>query len=217
MNLAQGLLNWPQAVARQTHAALFLPTLDMHPSQFERCIPPTLAPLSAASLSQALRTAQPDAWDSEFDGRQLSHRLALLPRHVLADVAWHLGLVLHAPTLRQVVLREELDLLDRQGLDGSAWTLVFKAPTGTATSTALRERPVAQWSDGLRLSGEQSLIALSQTLPPSLGQRLRWKLPAAEASGQPPAADLLSAAYTACVPAWSTDWDACLGDAFAPH
>jgi hypothetical protein len=213
MTLAQSLLGWPQSVASQVFSALLIPAGDLHPAQAQLRVPAAMAPLSAVQLSQALADEHTHRWSEEFDGRQLTHRLALLPSVLITQVAWNLGLLMHGATLRQVIASSALAELAAQGLDESDWALVFKAgsPGGRSQSDALREVPLAEWPAALLQHGEQSLAALAATLAPSLGQRLQWKLPPAAAKALPvPAASLLEAAYGHAVQTWSSDWDKCL-------
>lgn len=217
MNLPQRLLNWPQTVARQVHAALFLPAHDMHPSQFEQCIPSSLQGISPASLSQALRGKEQD-WARVFDGRQRLHRLALLPRDVIERLCWNLGVVTYAVELRKIVLREDLEFLAQHGMDEAAWALVFQDPAFSTDAHVLAPNSLDQWPDLMRRTGEQGLAAIAKALPPSLRQRLLWKLPAASCEdASAPNAALLTLAYEATVPRWSADWDDCLSQSPLVH
>lgn len=217
MNLPQRLLKWPQTVACQVHSALFLPAHDMHPSQFEQRIPTSLQGISLASLSQALRGNEQD-WAREFDGRQRWHRLALLPRAVIERLCWNLGVLTHADELRKRVLREDLEFLAQHGMDEAAWTLVFQGPAFSSDASILAPSSLDQWPDLMRRTGEQSLAAMAKVLPPSLGQRLLWKLPLASSAGASAHnAALLNLAYEATVPCWSADWDDCLTEAALVH
>ena len=207
MSLAQGLLSWPQEVAQQVHAALFLPAADLHPQRARELVPKPLWTLSPARLSEAL--AMPAAWQ-EFDGRRLPHRLALLPRGVITRVAWNLGLLLSAAQLRRVVLRRELQLLEQQGLDASAWELVFKADKVAALADL---GPLEQWAQAIAERGERSLLAVAQEMGGALGQRLNYKLAPDQSPAAAAAPELLNLAYTAAVQAWSDQWDSCLSQA----
>lgn len=216
MSLAQHLLYWPQPVARQVVQALLLPASDMHASQARQAVPQPLWGLAPALLSKALLQGPAGQWARELDARQLSHRLALLPSAVVAQVAWNLGLLLHAQRLRQVILRPELALLAQGGVDHAAWVLVDAAPATqphTDGPADLRALPVAQWPERLRRSGEQALAALASATSPALGQRLRWKLagrPNEDAAEAAPTERLLQLAYAPAAHAWSPDWEPCL-------
>lgn len=204
MNLAQAMLQWPQQVAQQVHAALFLPASDLHPQHARELVPKALWNLSAARLSPAVAQAQ--AWQ-EFDGRQLPHRLALLPRAVLTRVAWNLGLLIFAPRLRQVVLRSELEQLASQGLDSAAWQLVFSNQAGGPSEDL---GPLEQWGPAISARGERVLLGLADEIGGALGQRLKLKLDPNLAPSPPVPAELLSRAYAPAVQAWLAPWDNCL-------
>jgi hypothetical protein len=207
MTLAQALLQWPQQVAQQVHAALFLPAADLHPQRARELVPKALWNLSAARLSPAL--AAPQAWQ-EFDGRRLPHRLALLPREVVDRVAWNLGLLISAPRLRQVVLRSELQQLADQGLDEDAWQLVLLVKGAPAAQDL---GPIEQWGQAIKQRGESALLGLAEEIGGGLGQRLTFKLAPALPVAAPAATDLLDQAYTPVVQAWSAQWDRCLAQA----
>lgn len=214
MSLAERLLQWPQAVARQVFTAVMVPAADMHPAQARQAVPQALWAVSPVHLSKALNQGTPADWHSAIDGRQISHRLALLPTEVVGQVAWNLGLLMHARNLRQVVLREEVQALAEAGIDEAAWQWVLqpiKPHQLMAADSRLASLPMAQWPQWLRERGEQALAALTGTLMPALAQRLRWKLGVQEAgAGDPPAAELIELAYGQAAAAWSTDWDHCL-------
>jgi hypothetical protein len=216
VSLAQHLLDWPIVVARQVHAALFMPASDMHPEQFARGVPSVLQDLAPETLSRALDASQGRDVLHAFDGRQLGHRLALLPLAVIERLCLNLGLVLHAHTLRRIVVRTQLDQLSRAGLDAQCWSLVF-ASSPDAAPAVLADGPpmedLSQWPAWLQTEGARALAALANTLPPALGQRLRWKLAAPGSAGDPPAKAALELAYSASVAAWCPDWDACLHEA----
>jgi YOP proteins translocation protein K (YscK) len=217
VNWPQRMLSWPQNVAKQVHAAMFLPARDMHPDQRARCVPPALEGLSSSSLSKALIGQDVHDWDGLFDGRQRGHRMALLPRVVIERLCWNLGLLTHATVLRQVVLRQDLALLSDQGMDDASWALVFRAPENTGEPSDLGRSQMVQWHEVLRETGERGLAAFSQTLPAPFRQRLLWKLPHLETSSAVPAPALLELAYEEAVLSWSTEWDACLSAASPVH
>lgn len=221
MSLSQHALNCSPTVARQVHAAWFLAAQDLHPDQLAQCIPAPLLGLPPLLLSKALEGGQTIDLNAYFDGRQLPHRLALLPRGVLEQLSLYLGLLMHAGFLRQVVLHQDLQSLARGGVDEAAWTLVFAAatesPTPTNASALLIHGEVARWPALLRATGEQALLALSNTLPAPLGQRLRWKLPLHDQPGTLPTTPMLTQAYATSVNGWCTDWDDCLTQAVPLH
>jgi hypothetical protein len=198
-------------VAQQVHAAWFLPAQDMHPEQIAQCVPAALQGLSPALLSKALDGGERIDLNAIFDGRQLPHRLSLLPRTVLESLTLNLGLLMHAGALRQVVLRQDLQALAQGGVDETAWTMVFAHAAGTPspekTLPHLPHSEVARWPSLLREAGEQALLALSNTLPRPLGQRLRWKLPVHSQPGTLPQAPMLAQAYATSVNGWCPDWD----------
>lgn len=225
MSLAQQLLNWPPEVARPVHAALFVPAADMHPQQRARAVPSALQALSPQTLSKALDASRGRDALLTFDGRQLGHRLALLPAAVIDRLCLNLGALLHAPALRKVVMRSQREQLAQAGLDDALWSLVFSAPSahhepppGPARHPATDlARDLTQWPAQLHDAGAQALHGLADALPAALGQRLRWKLP--ERAGSPtlaPAA-ALEQAYLASVQGWCSPWDACLQQATAPN
>ena len=88
MSLAERLLQWPQAVARQVFTAVMVPAADMHPAQARQAVPQALWAVSPVHLSKALNQGTPADWHSAIDGRQISHKLALLPTEVVGQVAW---------------------------------------------------------------------------------------------------------------------------------
>lgn len=214
MSLAGQLLNWPQAVARQVHAALFVPAADMHPEQWTKGIPTALQDLSPQTLSKALDASSGRDVLHAFDGRQLAHRLVLLPAAVIDRLCLNLGVVLHARTLRQVVLRSQREQLAQAGLDETAWSLAFTAPlAATAASSPWQMHNLAEWPARLQSVGALELRALADTLPSALGQRLRWKLPSGDGPGTQPSQAALELAYAASVQPWCADWDQCLQEA----
>jgi hypothetical protein len=198
-------------VAKQVHAAWFLPAQDMHPEQLAQLIPKALQGLSPALLSKALDGGQSNDLNAIFDSRRLPHRLSLLPRKVLESLSLNLGMLMHASFLRQVVLRQDLQALAQGGVDEATWTMVFanaaNTPSPEKTFSNLPRSEVARWPSLLREVGEQSLLALSNTLPRPLGQRLRWKLPVHSQPGTLPQAPLLAQAYATSVNGWCPDWD----------
>jgi hypothetical protein len=216
VSLQQHLLNWPPAVARQVHAALFWPAADMHPEQFRLGVPAPLQSLAPQTLSKALDASRGEQALREWDAQQLTHRLALLPAAVIGRLGLNLGLVLHATALRQVVLRTELEQLAAAGMDEACWALVLGAESAPDANTPpLPADNLAQWPELLQSAGTQALWAISQGLPPSLGQRLRWKLPPHDAQVMPPPMAALRQAYAATVESWQPHWEACLSEAAA--
>jgi hypothetical protein len=212
MNLPACVVQWPQPVSRQVMSALFMPAADLHPDQARSLVPRALWRLPAADLSRGLEPVARQ-WPQEIDGRRIEHRLALLPRSVLEQVSWNLGLLLAASSLRKRVLRSELQLLAEHGLSDEDWALVHEAPrSAAAPALDLPTSELPQWPELLRQAGAQALLALATPLGQILGARLRWKLPPGEpAPGPAPSAALLKQAYAPAVRRWSTDWDDCLG------
>jgi hypothetical protein len=212
MMLPACVLQWPQPVSRQVMSALFMPAADLHPDQARSLVPRALWALPAADLSRGLEPVARQ-WPQEIDGRRIEHRLALLPRSVLEQVSWNLGLLLAASSLRKRVLRSELQTLAEHGLSEDDWALVHQAPRSAALPPVeLPTNELPQWPELLRHAGAQALLALTAPLGQILGARLTWKLPPGEpASSQAPSATLLKQAYAPAVHRWSTDWDDCLG------
>ena len=211
MSLAQQLLHWPLVVSRQVHAALFVPAADMHPEQWAQSVPAAVQSLAPQTLSKALDASQGQDALRAFAARQLAHRLVLLPAAVIDRLCLNLGLVLHAQTLRQVVLRSQHEQLAQAGVDEAAWSLVFRADVAApAADSPLEQQDLAHWPAWLHGAGALGLLALADTLPPALAQRLRWKLPACHGPQTPPPLAALELAYAASVQPWCADWDACL-------
>ncbi len=214
MSLAERLLQWPQTVARQVFTAVMVPAADMHPAQARQAVPQALWAVSPVHLSKALSQGTPADWHSAIDGRQISHRLALLPTAVVAQVAWNLGLLMHARNLRQVVMREDVQALAEAGIDEAAWQWVLqplKPHQLLAADGRLASLPLAQWPQWLRERGEDALLALTGSLMPALAQRLRWKLGVQEpGTTDLPNPELIELAYGEAAAGWSADWDRCL-------
>lgn len=213
MSLAQLLLQWPQAVARQVYCALFLPAMDMDPQQKDLTVPPALIGLPPEQLSQALNQGDLAQWSQELDGQQVPHRIALLPRAVIHQISWNLGLLMHARELRQVVMRPDLLSLAEQGLGDQDWQWIDTFSLLAMNEPLSQEPPpLNHWATWLQSTGEQALASLALGLPTSVGQRLRWKLPLNERlplqDAPPP--DVLFAAYNRAVEDWNKDWDTCL-------
>ncbi len=214
MSLAERLLQWPQAVARQVFTAVMVPAADMHPTQARQAVPQALWAVSPMHLSKALSQGTPADWHSAIDGRQISHKLALLPSAVVGQVAWNLGLLMHARNLRQVVLREDVLALEEAGMDEASWQWVLqplKPHQLLAADGRLASLPLAQWPQWLSERGEQALAALTGSLMPALAQRLRWKLGVQDLSTtELPDPELIELAYGQAAAGWSADWDRCL-------
>jgi hypothetical protein len=190
--------------------ALFMPAQDMHPDQARALVPPALWALSASRISRGLAPQQ--SWPAELDGRRLSHKLALLPRVVLEQVGWNLGLLSSASNLRRLVLRHELQLLADQGMQEADWALVLSAPRQAKNTNApLTNAAVAQWPALIRHTGQLALAALATSMDSVLAQRLSCKLAPTTAAAELPAPDTLELAYTQAVGPWSAHWDRCLG------
>ena len=212
MSLPACVLKWPQQVSGQVMRALFAPAQDMHPQQAHEQVPQALWDLPAHRLSQGLEPRLND-WPAELDGRRIEHRLALLPRSVIETVAWNLGLLACAASLRRRVLRSEVQLLAEHGLQDGDWALALSAPrTGAPQADLLADHPLQEWPGRMGQLGQAMLADLCSQLGPVLGARLRCKL---AVSAEPPAkvratAGLLELAYPAPVRAWSLHWDDCL-------
>jgi hypothetical protein len=215
MSLPACVLQWPRAVSRQVMCALFMPAQDMHPEHARVQVPRTLWALPAAPLSRGLETPPTD-WPAELDGSRIDHRLSLLPRSVLEQVAWNLGLVIHGPNLRKLVLREQVQTLNEQGLQDHDWQLALSSSIATSAPTAPEPLPalnLTEWPQRLKQSGFMALQALAVHMGPVLGQRLSWKLPpdfTADVATTRPSNAQLQLAYTPAVSHWSAQWDSCL-------
>ena len=214
MSLPACVLHWPRQVSRQVMCALFMPAQDMHPEQAHTHLPPTLSALSPAQLSRGLESAAA-GWPAELDGSRIDHRLSLLPTSVLEQVAWNLGLIIHAPYLRKLVLRDEVQILTEQGLKDDDWQLALSSPpvpSEQASPSPLSAIALAEWPQLLRQSGFMALQTLTVHLGPVLGQRLSWKLPSdlkPNVTATVPSNTLLQLAYTPAANNWSAQWDSC--------
>lgn len=214
MSLPACVLQWPQEVSGQVMRALFAPAQDMHPQQAREQVPKVLWDLPAHRLSQGLQPRLND-WPAELDGRRIEHRLALLPRSVIEAIAWNLGLLACAASLRRRVLRSEVQLLAEHGLQEGDWALALSAPrNGAPQADPLADHPLQEWPSRMGQLGQAMLANLCAQLGPVLGARLRCKLATgAESAAEtklPAPAGLLALAYPAPVRAWSPDWDDCL-------
>ena len=213
MSLPACVAQWPEQVTRQVMTALYTPAADMHPEQAHALVPRELWALPATVLSRGLGEPLND-WPAELDGRKVEHRLALLPRTVLEQVAWNLGLLAHAASLRKLVLRSEVQALSEQGLQDGDWQLALSAPRSPAHDMqTLAQAPLEQWPALMRHAGLLALRALAASLGPVLGQRLIWKLPTGlptVGADQAPPSALVHLAYTPASKQWSSHWDSCL-------
>ena len=158
MSLPACVLSWPRPVSRQVMRALFIPAQDMHPEQARTQVPRTLWALPPALLSRGLDAAPAD-WPAQLDGRRIDHRLSLLPTSVLEQVAWNLGLIMHAPYLRKLVLRDDVQTLTEQGLKDEDWQLALSSPLvllGPTSPPPLSAVALTEWPQMLRQTGRRN-------------------------------------------------------------
>ena len=205
--MSQGPHAWlglPPEGARRVYTFLFDPSRYLHPERAARLVPPGLV----SDLGSALIGGLGLDPEPPLDLRKLSHRAALLPLPGLAKVGWFIALRAHAPRLKRVVRRVDLDAFG-QSLDAQDWAFVMAqpAPPANAELTPARPEETASW----RALGWRALEAASRALEPGVGSRLALKLPLPVMDDReinPDAAlAAMEAVYPAAVEAWDAQWD----------
>ncbi len=234
----QQVLNLPVDAARNVFEFAYHPAAYIHPERVQQEVPEWLhgAGLSTRHASEGLlATLEMSPWNG-LDWTSLQHRPALLPFEGLQALAWRLGLASMAPRLRRVVIRDEWQALS-EFLSPADWQWVDQWPrpmgAGPATRSslpsstslpaepqplnwlpadALDELPVSSWPPLVQQWGWCVVDAASGAMPPSIGARLRLKLPLLAPAFTPPASAValtaVMAAYPGAVAQWNPTWDA---------
>lgn len=205
----------PPAAARHMIDFVFHPASYIHPDRNKLHIPADLTDkdVSPAFLSQILLTHLDLGDDVALDVQNSAHRAALLPASVLEALALRLGLYQQSQRIKLVILRSELELMQKH-LNPADWDFVFaKKSQGNQvdSSDLLNASPISEWPVILMRLGWQTLEAACRALPHSVAKRFLLKLPVVS-SLQPPSPDLalamLHEVYPALVDQWNPEWDA---------
>ncbi len=201
----QAWLGLPAEGARRVYTFIFDPARYLHPDRARRLVPPGLV----SDLGTALIGGLGLDPDPPLDLTRPAHRAALLPLAGLEKLAWFVALRAHAPRLKRVVRRVDLEAF-RETLDARDWAFVLTQPTPPASAPLTPAHPdeAASW----QALGWRALEAATRELEPGIGARLALKLPlpVVDAREINPAAALaaVEAVYPAAVAAWDADWDA---------
>ncbi len=183
MTSSMQLLGLSAPAARHVFEFAHLPALYADPERIAEVRPPALQNLKIhpANLSGALTLALQLPELKALDTFSPLHRAALLPRELLRELAWYLGLQSAHAHLRKLVLRQDLDNL-ADDVQPKHWRWVFQAhdvvlPSQLFTANELRDVPISDWPGRLLDRGWQLLHQLSRSLPVCVGRRMHLKLP----------------------------------------
>ncbi len=200
----QTWLSLPPEGAQRIYSFVFDPARYLHPDRARRLLPSGLV----SDLGTALIGGLGLDPDPPLDLDRLAHRAALLPPQGLEQLAWFVALRAHAPRLKRVVRRIDLEAFGA-ALDARDWAFVLAQPTPPASAPLTPAHPdeARSW----QALGWRALEAATRELEPGIGARLALKLPLPVMDVQEinPAAALaaVEAVYPACVAAWDPDWD----------
>lgn len=218
----QGL---PLEAARCVFEFAYSPALYVDPERLLALTPVSLEGVQApaAQLSQAIAqtVGLPDL--EGLDVAQPLHRVALLPRDLVHELAWWMGLRSASEALRKVILHADLQTLAPH-LQRTHWSWVFR-PSGVSlpvfeVTDDAWSQPVSEWPARIRRNGWEAMLALCLGLPRSIGQRLWLKFPVqmpdvfAQARSAPDGMQMqalkvnVEAAYEAAIGHVRPEWDA---------
>ena len=208
-------LGLPPPAARQVFDFVFHPAGYLHADRSRLHIPAPLhgVGMSDHLVSSCLLSSLGLNEDVDLDLHDRAHRAALLPASVLENLALRLALSQQSPRMKQVILRSELELLQKQ-LTPADWDFIFKQQPSHANTDEpqlLDSVPVADWPARLTKWGWRTLESACSVLPQSVGKRLLLKLPIV--SGPQYLSPELACArmrsiYPALVGQWNAQWDA---------
>lgn len=215
------LFQLPPALASTVLNFLQHPSREADPDRLTASLPAAWAPPLSPAAEQAL--SQEWQLDAErdlplLDLRQPLHRLALLPRALLGQLARQLGLLDQGRRLRRVILRSEREALAGQVSRGEwAWLLEPQRPVAAQALAEPAWPELAAWLDTL---GWALLTQAAASLPGGLAQRLTLKLRPVTLNPAPldteQALHRVLDHYPRCVaelaPDWEAGWNACLPD-----
>lgn len=234
----QQVLDLPVDAARNVFEFAYHPAAYIHPERAQQHVPELLqnAGLSTPHVSEGLLALEAMSPWNGLDWSSMHHRPALLPFEGLQVLAWRLGLASMAPRLRRVIGRDEwlalsefLSPADWQWVDEWPRPMAAGPSTGSASrasisqhtlsqplnwlpADALNDLPVSAWPALLQQWGWGVVDAACGSMPASIGERLRLKLPLLDETLKPPASTLaltaLVAAYPGAVAQWNQAWDA---------
>ena len=213
--VASFCLGLPPSAARQVFDFIFHPASYLHADRSRLYIPAQLHGLGLSDplLSEALLISLDLNEEVELNLQDKAHRAALLPTPALEKLALRLALGQQSMRMKQVILRSELQQLQKH-LTPEDWDFIFSHPSTLADGDApqlLDAAPVAEWPARLTKWGWRTLESVCSVLPHSVGKRLLLKLPVVS-SPQHPAPELACTMvrdiYPTLVGQWNAQWDA---------
>lgn len=212
--LASLCFGLPQSASKQLSDFVFNPAAYLHPDRGAMLVPVQLqgSGFSGALLSKSLLNGLGLNEEVPLNLSDKLHRVALLPTDALAKLVLRLALYQYAQRLKQVVLRSELEQLQKH-VSPLDWDFIFsvQAPKLDADDGLLDRVPVADWPLRLSKWGWRTLESACSVLPESLGKRWLLKLPvvsSAQHAEPEVACTMLRAIYPAWVQQWNPEWDA---------
>jgi len=191
------VLATPPEVGRAVYDFLLRPAAGADPGRVAR--PAVLQSagqrVDEIALAQGLGAAPPPrdpaGWIERIDWASPLHRLAMLPREVLATLAWYLGLAGQHRALRRIVRREDLRALQANGVSADHLAFVYSLPVDAPAAASAASRPIARdmappaepsidpaaWPPRIARTGWALIAAVAASLPAALAWRLALKLP----------------------------------------
>jgi hypothetical protein len=227
------VLSTPPEVGRAVYDFLLRPAGCADPGRIAR--PAALQPAGqradeialARGLGTAVPPSDPAGWIERIDWASPMHRLAMLPREVLATLAWYLGLAGQHWALRRIVRRDDLRALQASGVSADHLAFVYALPIDAAGTATAAPRPIARdaalsaepsfdpaaWPSRIARTGWALIATVAVSLPAALAWRLVLKLPVEASPGEANAAcitpgdPLFEAVRSQVVAAWQPRFD----------